>query len=172
MGMAPMRQFSHSLRTQIVDQLMCLDSTMPGQCLKHDDMVQRAHDLGIHVAESCGVPEEKLQWYGEEGTCPVCHCNMLMIDNGAEKVKCPFCLVEGELKVDADGKISTDFSKADFSHARNTVAEMESHGREIGIQLADFDRHKAEWVPQLAKYRALDIPVTKPETRRWKVRRD
>lgn len=170
MGMGPMRQFSHSLRWQIVDQLMVLDSTMPGQCLKHPDKIQLANKLGRNVARSVGVPEAELKWLGaEEGTCPVCHNNMLMIQNGAGKVKCPFCTVEGEVQIKEDGALYVDFSGADFASSRNTVKEMASHGDEIREQLQNFFENKDEWLKNMPAYKQLDIPITKPETSKWRV---
>lgn len=172
MGMGPMRQFAHSLRWQIVDQLMVLDSTLQGQCLKHPDKIQAAYNLGKHVAQSVGIPEAELEWLGEEeGTCPVCHNNMLMIDNGSDKVKCPFCIVEGKVCVAEDGTLSVDFSEADLTSARQTSKEMLSHGDEISIQLKNFQENKKEWLANLPKYRNLDIPITKPETSKWKISR-
>ena len=171
MGMGPMQQFQHSLRLQVVDRLMALESDLPGAVLIHDDFIEKARQMGVEVYRNCGVPEGKTGYYGEAGTCPVCHNNMMLVDEGAMTVKCPFCLVEGTLKVAEDGTITPDFSKADLAHHRNTKDEMASHGREIGVQMRDWFMNEKQWKPIADQYRAIDIPITKPEKQLWKVKK-
>jgi len=171
MGMGPMQQFQHSMRLQIVDRLMALESDLPGAVLIHDEYVAKARQIGIEVYKNCGVPEAKMKYYGEAGTCPVCHNNMMMLDEGAMSVKCPFCLVEGRLNVAEDGTITADFSRSDLSHHRNTMDEMASHGREIGVQMNEAFATEKIWKPVADSCRKIQVPMVKPETQLWKVRK-
>ena len=171
MGMGPLQQLQHSVRLQVVDRLMALESDLPGAVLIHDDYVEKAHQSGIEVFKNCGVPEGKMGYYGEAGTCPVCHNDMMMVDEGAMTVKCPFCLTEGTLSLDENGKLVTDFSRADLAHHRNTVEEMASHGREISVQMRDWFTHEHVWKPIADGYRKISIPITSPEQKLWKVRK-
>jgi len=171
MGMGPMQQFQHSMRLQIVDRLMALESDLPGAVLIHDEYVAKARQIGIEVYKNCFVPEGKMGYYGEAGTCPVCHNDMMMVDEGGTAIKCPFCLTVGKLSIDENGKIVTDFSQADLSHHRNTIAEMSSHGREVSIQMADWFGNERVWKPMADEFRKIEVPIIKPEKQLWKVRK-
>ena len=171
MGLGPMRQTLYPMRVQIVDQQMVLDSTMPGHVLKHPDAIQRAHDIGRHVAEAIGKPEEECAWQGEEGICPGCHNNMLMIYKDINKVKCPWCAIDGELVIDENGGLHADFSKADLNKRHESADEMASHGREIGAQIADWFAHAEEWQPIADKYKEIKFPQAKPSVRKYKFKK-
>lgn len=172
MAMGPMQQFQHSLRLDVVDRMTCLESDLPGAVLIHDEYIKKAHEIGIEVAKNCGVPEGKTKYYGAMGTCPVCHNDMMLVDEGSRTIKCPFCLAQGVINVAEDGTITTDFSGDDLKHTRNTVDEMASHGREIALQMNDWWVHEREWAPIANKYKTIKIPTTKPEKQLWKVRKD
>jgi hypothetical protein len=49
MGMGPMQQFQHSMRLQVVDRLMALESDLPGAVLIHDEYVAKARQIGVEV---------------------------------------------------------------------------------------------------------------------------
>jgi len=168
MGMGPMQQFQHSMRLQVIDRLMALESDLPGAVLIHDEYVAKARQIGVEVYKNCGVPEGKMGYYGEKGTCPICHNDMMIVDEGAMSIMCPFCLTQGRLVTDENGRIVTDFSQADLSHHRNAPDEMLNHDREIAVQRADWYAHERIWKPMADEFRRIDIPLIKPEKPLWK----
>ena len=171
MGMGPMQQFQHSMRLPVVDRLMALESDLPGAVLIHDEYVEKAHRIGEEVYKNCFVPAEKMGYYGEKGTCPICHNDMMMVDEGAMTIKCPFCIVEGKIRVGEDGAITTDFSQSDLSRHRNAELEMLGHAHDINVQMADWFINERTWKPMADEYRRIDIPLIKPEKPLWKVRK-
>ena len=45
-----------------------------------EELMGKCSELGKRVAEAVGKPYEEVEWYGEEGVCPVCHGKVMMMD--------------------------------------------------------------------------------------------
>lgn len=100
-----------------------------GSPVLDEELMAHAKGLGKHVAESYTLPDEEITWYGPEGTCPVCHQNLLTVD-GTTKVECPICGIEGKISI-VDEKLIVDFPKEQRERARGTFKGLREHTIEI-----------------------------------------
>lgn len=163
MGLSLMPMITHSMQTEVVDQMMCLDTDQVGKVFKHPDKIKRARQLGENVAKSCGLPREELKWLGdEEGTCPCCHNNLFNLDNGDNKVTCCTCAIDGKLEI-VDGKMKVTFTEEAIARPRKSDIEMASHSAEIKEQMADWHAIKDDLIPLMAKYREYKPKRIRPD---------
>ena len=163
MGLTLMNDLTYPMHVKVVDQLMVLDANSSGQALIHDDKVARARLLGKHVAENAGKTEAEMKWCGDfDGTCPVCHGNLMTVENGDEKVTCAICGIQGTMKL-VDGKMKVDFAEDDLKGSRLTKEECAYHYGEIFESLGKFQDIAQEVKKREEKYRNYDIPMIKPE---------
>ncbi|MCC8152010.1 MAG: flavodoxin family protein [Lachnospiraceae bacterium] len=157
-----MNLITYPNQIEVVDQLLVMESILTNHVLAHSDKLQRAHELGVHVAQSMGVPAEKLQWYGEESVCPVCHTNLLTLESD-DKIMCAVCGMYGKVE-NVDGKVKVTFPKEAWKESRLTMEEKELHSSEI----LDFIGRAMPFVMEeapglLEKYKKFDVPVVKPK---------
>ncbi len=89
------------------------------------------HEIGRRTAEAYGKKPEEIEYYNpkDQGTCPVCHQNILTV-NGTTTVCCPVCGIYGKVSVDGD-KLSVTFSDEEKARARGTFAGLREHTVEI-----------------------------------------
>ena len=164
MGLGPAVAFAYDLGLTPIDQLMCGFSTDKGHCLKHEDKIAHAGRIGEEIVAA--VSSGDFSWKGEEGTCPVCHNNMMILKDG--RITCPFCGVEGAISYDgaasgdgADacgGAVRVDFSQADFSVKRTDDAQMLAAYEKVAAEKATFAERKASLAEKSAYYQNLSIP--------------
>lgn len=100
-----------------------------GSPVLHEPFMKQAHELGKHAAVCYTLPDEEITWYGAQGTCPVCHQNLLTV-NGTTTVECPICGIEGTISIDGD-RLFVDFSKEQRERARSTFRGLREHTTEI-----------------------------------------
>lgn len=92
-------------------------------------MIDEVHEMGKRTAEAVKMNDEDIEWFGPQGTCPVCHQNLLTV-NGTTHVECPLCGIEGTISIDGD-KLNVEFSKEQQARARGTFAGLREHTVEI-----------------------------------------
>ena len=164
MALSLMPRMTHSMQTHIVDQLLCIDSTMPGHVAKHPDKIQRAYELGQNVARSIGVPKEELKWYGDPGTCPYCHNNLFTVDAGKKTITCCTCGIEASVSVNRLGRIHVEVDRATQDiKQRETDEEMTSHGNEIRDHMQLWEPNKEKVMERMKKYREYKVKMVRPE---------
>ena len=100
-----------------------------GSPVLNKELMATVNELGSRVAKAYDQPMEQIEWFGEEGTCPVCHQN-LMTMTGTTAVVCPICGIEGKLTVDGE-KVSVTFTEEEKGKARGTFWGQDDHVREI-----------------------------------------
>lgn len=162
MGLTLMNDITYPMHIKVVDQLMVLDSNTATQALMHDEKVARARVLGKNVTENACKPEAEMKWCGDfEGTCPVCHGNLLTVDNGDETATCAICGIKGTIR-NVDGKIQVDFAEDELIHSRLTKEECAYHGYEIQESFKAFAPLAEEAKARTQKYRDYNVKVIKP----------
>lgn len=129
MGCATMHLFGFPAMMKPVGNYDAHHMGTTGNPVLDQKLIQEVHEMGKQTAEAYGKKEEEIKWYGNKGTCPVCHQNLLMV-NGTTTVECPICGIEGTLKVNGE-KIEVDFSKEQQARARGTFAGLREHTVEI-----------------------------------------
>ena len=97
-----------------------------------EKLIEDMHEMGKRTALAATDETTYGGWFGDEGTCPVCHQNLLSV-NGTTTVECPLCGIEGTLSVD-NGRLHVEFSKEQQERARGTFKGLREHtGRNTGL---------------------------------------
>lgn len=166
MGLELMNDLTYPMNIKVVDQMKVLDSNMSGHVLAHPDQLVRAHQLGINVAENAKLPKSEMKYCGDsEGTCPVCHGNLMNIQNGGKVVTCAVCGIKGSMSVDAEGNMHVTFPEEEWIHSRLTKEECAYHYAEIEdsmkacFGLQDLIKTGKE------KYNNYQVKIIKPQKR-------
>ncbi|MBU3101138.1 MULTISPECIES: flavodoxin family protein [Clostridium] len=129
LGMPTMHTFGMSMAMKVVGEVDVYDMGRTGSPVLNKDLIKNVNTLGVKVAEAIGRPDDDIEWYGEEGTCPVCHQNLITL-NGTTTVECTVCGIEGKLKIDGE-RVNVTFSKEQQERARGTYAGLKEHYLEI-----------------------------------------
>ncbi|MCM8709931.1 flavodoxin family protein [Clostridium sp. SYSU_GA19001] len=129
MGLPTLHLFGISSGMKAVGEIDAYKMGETGNPVLDEALIANANTLGVKVTEAVGKPDEEIEWYGEEGTCPVCHQNLITL-NGTTTVECPVCGIEGKLSVDGD-KVNVTFSKEQQARARGTYEGLLEHYLEI-----------------------------------------
>ena len=77
LGLPSMHLFAFPSHITVVDQMQVSGTTAFGNVVLTPDALERARALGRNVAGTMLKPEEGQGWGGDEGMCPVCHCNLI-----------------------------------------------------------------------------------------------
>ena len=90
--------------------------------------IERAVQLGRNVAAAMNMPIEQVKYLGEEHSvsCPVCHCNVVVIPEDLPYIACPVCWVRGEVK-NEKGKMSVAWNMNDVKNPRYSASGQEHH---------------------------------------------
>lgn len=91
--------------------------------------MEKVAALGRHLAESCNVSADEVTWLGEEGTCPVCHNNLISIWKTTD-IECPVCGIRGKLSVEGEN-VKIVFSEAEKKRARGHIDGLWEHHYEL-----------------------------------------
>ncbi|MBQ9815717.1 MAG: flavodoxin family protein [Lachnospiraceae bacterium] len=86
----------------LVDQMKLHRTPAIGMVLCNQEAMDRAAQLGKNVAFELHKTEGPIEYHGEEGVCPVCHNDLVVIRNG--RCACAICDYEGDPVIE-DGKI-------------------------------------------------------------------
>lgn len=163
-GLPTMNLLCISSQIKVVDQIDAYDMGRIGNPVLNKELMSRVRELGHNVASAIGTPAEEVKWMGdEEGTCTVCHCNLITV-NGTTTVECPVCGIYGKLTVEGDN-VSVTFSAAEQKRSRlnfdgklEHVKEIKSFGSIAGpkIKAAGDDLQKA--LEKYKGYKELNVP--------------
>lgn len=127
LGLPMMHLFDFSSQMKVVDQIDAFDMGRTGNPLLDQKLMQRVTSLGKNIVQA--IAHKDASWKGQEGTCPVCHCNLLTF-HGTTDVECPICGIHGSMKMEGD-KVSVEFSEKEQNRARNTKNGLQEHYDEI-----------------------------------------
>ena len=101
--------------------------------LGRPDVMDRMTQLGRNIVDALNAEteEERTKYRGDDqGTCPVCHEDILTVSHKGNKVECPVCGIEGELTIE-DGDIKVIFSEEEQNRSRLHDAGKWEHSNEI-----------------------------------------
>lgn len=97
----------------------------------NEKLMARMTKMGDNLADALSTEGGLDKWYGdEEGTCPVCHCDLLTVLHDKGLVECPICGIEGELEM-KDGQINVTFSEEQQKRSRLKYPGKLEHYLEI-----------------------------------------
>lgn len=161
MGLPLMHLLTFPMNVQIVDQTQVLRAGNPGQVLFRDEAMQRAATLGRNVAEAMHKPAGTAQWMGDEpGTCPVCHCGLLVVGKTAA-VECAICGIQGTLK-ENDGRVEVNFSPEEQQKSRLVMEGKRIHFHEIQEVTGEYFATKDQLPARIEKYRTHNLKIASP----------
>ncbi len=125
--------------------------------------LDRARQMGRNVARAMSMPIEKVQYIGEESavSCPVCHCNVLVVPEDLPYVGCPVCWVRGTISMES-GKMKVNWDGADARKPRFSYEGIMHHGAWLGSHMARQQREK-EGLEALIKPFASYGKIVKPQ---------
>lgn len=129
MGTATMHLFGFPAMMKVVGNYDAHHMGTTGNPVLDEKLMRDIHEMGKQTALAYHKKDEEIEWFGETGTCPVCHQNLLMM-NGTTTVECPICGIEGKLSVDGD-RVKVTFSEQQQARARGTFAGLREHTVEI-----------------------------------------
>ena len=129
MGTATMHLFGFPAMMKVVGNYDAHHMGTTGNPVLDKQLIADIHEMGKQTAEAYFKKDEEILWFGEEGTCPVCHQNLLMM-NGTTTVECPICGIEGTLSIEGE-KVKVVFPKKQQERARGTFAGLREHTTEI-----------------------------------------
>ncbi len=130
MGLPMMHLFSCSQAMKVVGQINANDQGRKTSPWFDEPMMKDVFAMGENLTKNIGVPYDETTWFGKEGTCPVCHLDM-MIKEGGRSVCCPVCGIHGMVDI-VDDELTVTFSEEEKKRARNTLTGLNEHHAEIG----------------------------------------
>jgi len=133
-----MYEITMSMGTNVIDIHEYYGAMAFEHVLGNKEQMERMIKLGKNISEALQAETEcdRIKWRGnEEGNCPVCHLNMLTVNNESTKVECPVCGIEGELVIE-NNKIKTVFSIEQQQRSRLFMEGKWEHSTEIKTRAA------------------------------------
>ena len=95
--------------------------------------LQRIEDLGRNVARAMALPIDQVTYQGEEAgvSCPVCHCNVLVIPENLPHAMCPICAIRGTVSQE-HGDMKVVWNEEDVKHPRFSPESVTHHFKWLG----------------------------------------
>lgn len=158
MGTATMHLFGFPAMMKVVGNYDAHGMGLIGNPVIDPELIAKIHEMGKQTSQAFLKKDEEIKWFGPQGTCPVCHQNLLTV-NGTTTVECPVCGIEGKLSIEGE-MLHVTFSKEQQNRARGTFKGLREHTVEIqgfgsicGPKLAAV---KEEMPKMLDKYKNFD----------------
>lgn len=134
-----MYEFTMPMGIDVIDLYEYYGAMAHEHVLGNEKVMERMRLIGQHIAESANAKseEDRTKWRGdEEGTCPVCHLNMLSLSEDRKSVECPVCGIAGKLTLDESGEIRVEFSEEEQKRSRLFWEGKLEHSTEIKTRAA------------------------------------
>lgn len=148
-----------SMGLDIVDRLQM---DWNADLLFRDDLMERIRESGRHVARMAALKPGERTYIGAAGYCPICHNDVMRLDEQGTGVSCAVCGVHGTLSV-VDGRISVTYSQEELekshlldSGRRIHLADLQRNGK------ANAAHSPQEWAEQ-KKRLCGGIVTSRPE---------
>lgn len=125
--------------------------------------IERAKELGRNVARAMNMPIDEVKYAGEEHqvSCPVCHCNILVVPENLPYVGCPICWVRGEIILE-NGTMRVNWNSDDIKNPRYSPQGQEHHWYWLTSQAAKIAQQKEE-IAELTRDIKLYGKIIKPD---------
>lgn len=127
MGIAGLKLFGMSMNMKEVGQVNVTGAFIPSF---REKFVEECARLGEATAKAVGKAYKNVEWVGEPGVCPVCHCDLMMMGKSTT-VTCPICGIHGTVSVEGD-ELNITFSEEEQFRSRMNLTGVIEHQAEIG----------------------------------------
>ncbi len=134
------------------DEFYKLTAPQPTKEDFHKGATERARQLGRNVAKAMDMPIEEVKFVGEYTpvSCPVCHCNVIVVPDKLPHVGCPVCWVRGVVSFE-DGEMKVKWNEEDVKYPRFGYKGIKHHMEWLFAHAeGDFGKD-AEKISNLAK---------------------
>lgn len=157
-GLPIMNMFGTSIHMKTVGQLDAYGQGQRANPVFDEELMSQCRELGKRIVEADGKEYDEVEWFGEEGVCPVCHGKVMMMDNAPEVV-CATCGVKGTMYME-EGEVKYSFKEEDLKNSRMNMEGLYDHYWEIEhmkeVCIPKIVNNK-EWLDeQLQKYKDFD----------------
>jgi hypothetical protein len=139
-----MHATTFSMHIAVVDQVQFEGTGTPRSVVLDPAALDRAAQLGRHVASQLGTPFDQVRYLGPPGLCPLCHLDVIAL-RGTD-VECATCGARGHLTPDLT------VTWTDLTTSVITMDEKRSHAVEIQQTAArhaplreEIDKRASEW---------------------------
>lgn len=131
MGTATMHLFGFPAMMKVVGNYDAHNMGTTANPYLDKELIHNMREMGKRTAEAYSMEDKDIEWFGPQGngTCPVCHQNLLTV-NGTTTVECPICGIEGKISIEGD-KLNVTFSEEQQARARQTFKGLREHTTEI-----------------------------------------
>jgi Zn-finger nucleic acid-binding protein len=148
-----MHTTTFSMQIAVVDQVQFEGAGTPRSIVLDTAAINRAAQLGRHVASQLGVPFDEARYMGPPGLCPMCHLDVVVLR--ATDVECATCGARGRLAPDAT------VTWTDLSASVISMDEKRSHAAEIQETASRHAGLRAQIDDRAREFDAYD-PVVRP----------
>ena len=154
--------FVFPMQVAVLDKIIVNWVALPGSVLFREDLLQRAHNSGRHLAESLKNLSQA-KYIGEPGICPLCNSKVVEIreDDKNYPAICGICGVRGTLTV-VDGKVKFDIKEEDKPHSHVLLSGKFGHAKELQERSLVKNPLQHELPQRLEKYKKYLTPL-KPD---------
>ncbi|RDU24628.1 flavodoxin family protein [Anaerosacchariphilus polymeriproducens] len=161
MGTASMHLFGFPNLMKTIGNMDVHHMGTTGNPVLNRELMNNVHEMGRQTVQAYGKPLEEIKWFGDEGTCPVCHQNLMLLSK-TTKVTCPICGIHGTLSIEKD-EVKVTFSNEQKARARGTFAGNKEHTDEIQnfgiIAEPKMKKVKDELPRMLEKYKNFETCI-------------
>jgi len=141
-----------SMHMAVADQRVFGGAGTPRSIVLEPDALALAAQLGRNVAEQIGVEHDDVEFRGEEGLCPLCHLDVIVLTG--RNVECATCGARGKLNDDVHVRwtdlstsvLTMDEKRAHVHEVEQTAAahaERRDEIERIAASYCDYDRRAA-----------------------------
>jgi multimeric flavodoxin WrbA len=148
-----MHATTFSMHIAVVDQAQFEGAGTPRSIVLEPAALDRAAQLGRHVASQLGVPFDQARYLGPPGLCPLCHLDVIAL-RGTD-VECATCGARGHLTPDLT------VTWTDLTTSVISMDEKRSHAIEIQQTAAHHASLRAE-IDKLAQQWDTFDPAIRP----------
>jgi len=161
LGLPIMTMFGISMHMKVVGQIDAYGQGQRANPIFDDELMAKCSNLGKSITQSIGKEYKDVEWIGEEGVCPLCHGNIMMMDT-LPTVYCATCGANGVLET-TNGTSKIVFKPEEIEVSRVTMDGLYDHYWEIQnmkkVAIPKMVKNK-EWLEEkLEKYKNFEQTI-------------
>jgi flavone/flavonol reductase len=146
------------------DELWKVTAPQPSKEEFHKAATERARQLGRNVAQAMSMPIEKVKYVGEDTpvSCPVCHCNVVVVPDQLPHIGCPVCWIRGTISTEG-GQMRVVWNMDDVKLPRFSQDGIKHHMEWLASHAGGDLMSAAKELKELEKQYGSYGKIIKPE---------
>jgi multimeric flavodoxin WrbA len=161
LGLPLLQLFAMPMQFNVIDQQVFNWTALPAVVTLNDAYLARARESGRQVAKALMGNPADAPYVGPAGMCPVCHCNLIEINDASmNKAGCAVCGIKGSLQAAGDQVtfVVTDEAR---SNSHMLLSGKFSHGDDLNNISLKPKPNMHEIPEKLKKYKGY-LTYSKP----------